>query len=126
MINRESGMPRLLRPLGIEPGRPGAVIEASAMAYAIARVLTRSKRETHPVSDKRWASAMPTSSGQLSGSKSVRTARLDSAGRASDGRQAQPYVSMGSRQQGHRSTKAVTSLSNRRSDIPRSGITQVT
>jgi hypothetical protein len=88
------------------------------MAYAIARVLTRSKSETHPVSDKRSSSATPTSSGQLPGSKSVRPVRLDSAGRASDGRQAQPYVSMGSRQQGHRSTKAVTSLSNRRSDIP--------
>jgi hypothetical protein len=38
MINRESGMPQLWRPIGIEPGRPGAVIGASAMADAIARV----------------------------------------------------------------------------------------
>src|SRR4051794_18409110 len=47
MINCESGMARLWRPIGIEPGRPRPVIGASAMAYV--SVLTRSKRETHPV-----------------------------------------------------------------------------
>jgi hypothetical protein len=49
----------------------------------------------------RSSSATPTSSGQ-SGLRSIRPVRLDSAGHAWDGEQAQPYASMASSQQGHR------------------------